>query len=162
MALFLSTFINKVDRKGRVSVPAPFRAALAGQGFAGIVAFASFRDSYKAIEACAMDRMERLSASLDRLNPFSDEHDDFASVLFGDAVQLPFDGQGRIILPERLRQHAGVSDQAAFVGRGATFQLWQPDALRDFQEQARQRARAARADLQLEPSGGEGRGHERR
>ena len=38
MALFLDTFVNKIDRKGRVSVPATFRAALDGQAFHGIVA----------------------------------------------------------------------------------------------------------------------------
>ncbi len=158
MALFLSTFINKVDRKGRVSVPATFRAAIAGQNFSGIVAFASFRDSYNAIEACGIDRMERLSASLDRLHPFSDEHDDFASAIFGDAVQLPFDGEGRVILPDHLRDHANIADQAAFVGHGATFQIWQPAVLGEFQTQARQRARAARATLELEPPGGGGAG----
>ncbi|MFQ5783285.1 MAG: division/cell wall cluster transcriptional repressor MraZ [Alphaproteobacteria bacterium] len=155
MALFLSTFVNKIDRKGRVSVPASFRAALAGQGFPGIVAFPSFRDSYNAIEACAMDRMERLSASLDQLNPFSDEHDDFASVIFGASAQLPFDGEGRIILPEALRAHATIVDRAAFVGRGATFQIWEPAALEAFQAEARRRASEARARFELGPSGGE-------
>ena len=160
MALFLSTFINKIDRKGRVSVPAPFRSALADQRFAGIVAFSSFRDSYNAIEASGMDRMERLSASIDRLNPFSDEHDDFASVIFGTSVQISFDGEGRIVLPAHLRAHADIADQAAFVGRGATFQIWQPAALEEFQTEARKRARAARATLRLEP--GEEGSHDRR
>ncbi|MFQ5958987.1 MAG: division/cell wall cluster transcriptional repressor MraZ [Alphaproteobacteria bacterium] len=156
MALYLSTFINRIDRKGRVSVPAPFRAALAGEPYTGIVVFPSFRESYNAIEACGMARMERLSASLDRLNPFSDEHDDFASVIFGASVQLPFDGEGRIILPPHLLEHAAISDQAAFVGRGATFQIWEPGALHDFQNEAQRRARAARATLKLDPSAGDG------
>lgn len=162
MALFLSTFINKIDRKGRVSVPASFRTALAAQSFQGIAAFPSFRDDYNAVEACGMDRMERLSASLDKLNPFSDEHDDFASVIFGDSVQLPFDGEGRIIVPDHLREHAGLGEQAAFVGRGATFQIWRPEALGAFQEAARRRAREARETLRLAPSGGEGPGDDSR
>ncbi len=62
VALFISTFVNKVDKKGRVSVPAPFRAALAGQSFAGIVAYPSFVLS--AIEACGIDRMEELSQGI--------------------------------------------------------------------------------------------------
>ncbi len=153
MALFLSTFINKIDRKGRVSVPAPFRATLAGQAYHGIVAFPSFRETYDAIEACGMERMERLSAGVDRLNPFSDEHDDFANVIFGASVQLPFDGEGRVILPQHLRGHARLGDQAAFVGRGATFQIWEPESLRAFQDEARRRASAARGTLRLEPEG---------
>ncbi len=158
MALFLSTFINRIDRKGRVSVPAPFRAALGAQSFQGIVAFPSLNENYHAIEACGIDRMEQLSASVDRLNPFSDEHGDFANTIFGDSVQLPFDGEGRVILPTHLIERAAIAEHAAFVGRGATFQIWQPDALHVFQAAARQRALAARATLSLEPPKGAGDG----
>jgi MraZ protein len=98
--------------------------------------------------------MERLSASLDRLNPFSDEYDDFANVIFGASVQLPFDGEGRIILPEQLIDHAGVAERVAFVGRGATFQIWEPGALDSFQGAARARARDNRSALELDPPGG--------
>ena len=153
MALFLSTYVNKVDRKGRISVPATFRAALATQSYQGIVAFPSFRESYDAIEACGMDRMESLSESVDRLDPFTDVHDDLASVIFGAAAQLPFDGEGRIVLPEGLREHARIADQAAFVGRGRTFQIWHPDSLRAFETEARTRAREARGLLRLGAKG---------
>src|ERR1700732_1459657 len=94
VALFLSTFVNKVDRKGRVSVPASFRAALAGQSFAGIVAFRSFKTA--AIEGSGIDRIEEMSARLDTLDQFSEEYESLASI-FADAQQLPFDGEGRII-----------------------------------------------------------------
>ena len=154
MALFLSTFINRIDRKGRVSVPATFRAALDDQQFQGIVAFPSFRTAYDAIEGCGMDRMARLSGAVDTLNPFSDEHDDFATTIFGSVSQLPFDGDGRIILPQHLCEHAGITDQAAFIGRGATFQIWEPERLRLFQAAARERARDARARLALSDGGG--------
>ncbi len=114
MALFLSTFINRIDRKGRVSVPAPFRAALGAQSFQGIVAFPSLNENYDAIEASGIDRMEQLSASVDRLNPFSDEHGDFANTIFGDSVQLPFDGEGRVILPAPLVERANIADTVEF------------------------------------------------
>ncbi len=55
MAVFIGTFENKVDRKGRVSVPAQFRQTLAAQSFQGIVAFRSYRAD--AIEACGFDFM---------------------------------------------------------------------------------------------------------
>src|SRR6185437_31401 len=119
VALFLSTFVNKVDRKGRVSVPASFRAALAGQSFAGIVAFRSFRTA--AIEGSGIDRIEEMSARLDALDQFSEDYESLASI-FADAQQLPFDGEGRIVLPEALATHAGITDSAAFVGLGRTFQ----------------------------------------
>ena len=162
MALFLDSHVHKIDRKGRVSVPAQFRAALAGQSFAGVIAFPSFRESYEAIEACGMDRMELLSASLDRLDPFSDEHDDLAAVIFGAAVPLAFDGEGRIMLPDHLRGHAGIAEQANFVGCGRTFQIWAPEAYGAFSKEARARARDARVRLQLDAPGGRGRDDERR
>jgi MraZ protein len=152
VALFLSTFVNKVDRKGRVSVPAPFRNAVRDQAFKGIVAFRSYREA--AIEACAIDRMEQLSQSIDALDQFSEEQDDFASTIFADAHQLPIDGDGRIILPSPLMDHAGISDAAAFVGRGATFQIWNPEAFERHQGEARTRAGRRGATLRLTPREG--------
>ncbi|MBT3791641.1 MAG: division/cell wall cluster transcriptional repressor MraZ [Rhodospirillales bacterium] len=149
MALFLSTFINKVDQKGRISVPAPYRAALKGQSFKGVVAFRSYRAAV--IEACAMDRMEQLSQSVDLLEQFSEEQDDLASTIFADSHQIPIDGDGRIVLPPQLIEHAGIKNQAAFVGRGATFQIWEPKAFEDHQNEARVRARERRATLALAP-----------
>ena len=149
VALFLSTFVNKVDRKGRVSVPAPFRAALAGQVFNGIVAFRSYKQ--RTIEACGVDRMASLSESLDDMELFSEAQDDLASTIFADAHQLPFDGEGRIVLTPVLAEHAGIADMVAFVGRGATFQIWEPEAFRAHQEQARARASRQGATLRLRP-----------
>jgi len=152
MALFLSTFINKVDRKGRVSVPATFRAAVQGQSFKGIVAFRSYREA--TIEACSIDRMEQLSDSVDALDQFSDEQDELASTLFADAHQLPIDGDGRIILPTVLAKHAGISDAAAFIGRGSTFQIWNPRTFERHQTKARNRAGHRNATFRLTPKDG--------
>src|SRR3954454_14265587 len=107
VALFLSTFVNKVDRKGRVSVPASFRAALAGQSFAGIVAYRSFKNS--AIEGSGIDRLEEMSTRLDALDEFSEERESLASI-FADSQQLAFDAEGRIVLPQLLAEHAGISE----------------------------------------------------
>jgi MraZ protein len=138
VALFLSTFINKVDRKGRVSVPASFRLALAGQSFNGIIAFRSFK--LPALEASGIDRMEQMSDRIDQLPEFSEDRDALSSLL-ADAQQISFDGEGRIILPEDLCQHAGITEQAAFVGRGRTFQIWEPQRFQTHQEEMRERAR---------------------
>jgi len=138
VALFLSTFTNKVDRKGRVSVPATFRAALAGQSFNGIVAYRSFR--LDALEGCDYARIAEMSARLDTLEQFSEEHDNLASI-FAEAQQLPFDGEGRIVLPEELVGHAGIGELATFVGQGSTFQIWEPEKYKSHQAEVRDRAR---------------------
>jgi MraZ protein len=138
VALFLSTFVNKVDRKGRVSVPASFRAALTGQSFAGIVVFRSFKNA--ALECGGYDRIEEMSARLDTLDQFSEESESLASI-FADAQQLAFDSEGRIVLPQLLAEHAGITEAAAFVGLGRTFQIWEPEAHKAHQETLRERAR---------------------
>lgn len=143
MALFLSTHINKVDKKGRVSVPAPFRAALTGQAFQGVVLFRS--NTHGALEGFPWSYMEELSARLDNFDLFSEEQDDLATAVFGEAVQLPFDSDGRIILPPSLIEHAGLSEGAAFVGLGTKFQIWEPAAL----EKRRAAARAQVKDKKL-------------
>jgi MraZ protein len=144
VALFLSTFTNKVDRKGRVSVPATFRAAVAGQSFAGIVAYRSFK--LDAVEGCDYARVAEMSARLDTLEQFSEEYDNLASI-FADAQQLPFDGEGRIVLPEGLVEHAGITETAAFVGLGRTFQIWEPEAFKRHQAEIRDRAKRQGATL---------------
>lgn len=149
MALFISTFVNKVDRKGRVSVPATFRAGLKGLSFNGVVAFRSYREA--AIEGCGIDRMEELSHGLDALDQFSQEQDELASTIFADAHQLAIDGDGRIVLPPLLAEHAGIGDTAAFVGRGATFQIWNPETFARHQDEARRRAAERGATLRLPP-----------
>ena len=154
MGLFLSTFINKIDAKGRVSVPATFRSALAQESFQGLIAFRSYK--YNAIECCSYTRMEMLSGSLDNLDMFSDEQDDLTATIFADALQLPFDGNGRIVLPKQLADFANISDRAAFVGRGATFQIWAPEDFEKIQNEARHRTKDRQVTLRLNPSSGKG------
>ncbi len=118
-------------------MPASFRAALTAQSFQGIVAFRSL--TTEAIEGFGMDRMEKLSQHLDHFDFFSQDQDDLTSGIFADAQQLPFDGEGRIVLPENLLQHAQLKDQVAFVGRGPTFQMWNPEAFDIYHGNARKR-----------------------
>lgn len=149
MALFVGTDVNKIDRKGRVSVPASFRAALAGQSFAGIVAFPSFQ--HKALECCAIDFMERMALSLYEIDTFSKQQDALAATIFADAHQLPFDSEGRIMLPAQLLKHAGLGELAAFVGQGPRFQIWEPKAREAYAAAARERARRENMTLKVRP-----------
>jgi MraZ protein len=152
VALFLSTFVNKVDRKGRVSVPATFRAALAGQSFLGIVAYRSFK--LPCVEGSGIDRMEEMSGRVDQMAQFSEPYDNIA-VVFSDAQQLPFDGEGRIMLPQALAEHAGIADHAAFVGQGRTFQIWEPERFKTHQDELRERARRQGVTLPPPPPPGD-------
>ena len=139
--LFLSTYVNKVDRKGRVSVPAPFRTVLSGQNSAGILAFRSFK--HNALDCSGLARVEEMAAQMETLAEFSEEYENLAA-LFADMKQLPFDSEGRIILPEDLLQFVGITESVAFVGQGKNFQVWEPAAHEAHQEARRQSARESK------------------
>lgn len=139
MTLFLSTYINKLDKKGRVSVPASFRAALANQAFQGIVVIRA--NAFAALEGFSWDYMQELGSRLDAFDLFSSRQDDLATAIFAEARQLAFDGDGRVMLPEDLAAFAGLEEQAAFVGMGRKFQIWNPQALDKRQEEARNNIR---------------------
>lgn len=124
-------------------MPASFRSSLSStptslggeSTFSGIVVFRSLK--HPALEGCSVDRMQRLSNSIDRLELFSDAQDDLVSTIFADSHLLTLDGEGRVSIPEEFLSFAGLSEQVAFVGRGATFQLWAPEVFHKVQEEAR-------------------------
>ncbi|MDD3029019.1 MAG: MraZ family transcriptional regulator [Alphaproteobacteria bacterium] len=139
MAVFLSSFVNKIDKKGRVSVPAPFRAVL-GPDTAGIVVFRSLQ--VEALEGCSIAHLELLSQSLEKQDLSPDIFDLIETTIFGGSVQLPFDSEGRITLPQSLIAGVGIQEEVAFVGRRKTFQLWDPAKLATHETAARSKARA--------------------
>ena len=139
MAVFLSSFVNKVDKKGRVSVPASFRSVL-GDGAPGIVVFRSLH--VDALDACSIAHLELLSESLEKLDLAPDMFELIETTIFGGSVQVPFDGEGRIVLPPALAGAVGIAEEVAFVGRHKTFQLWNPAKLAAHDAKARSEARA--------------------
>ena len=151
MALFLSTIEKQIDKKGRVSVPPTFRAVLAAQNFNGMIAYASFTNS--CIEACGMERIEKLHARIEALDPFSEEHDAFATAILGGATQIAFDSEGRVVIPEALLAKANITDTGVFVGKGATFEIWSPTLFATQEAKMRELALAKRLSLKADGGG---------
>ncbi len=147
MALFLSTFTNKVDSKGRVSVPAQFRVSLVKNDFSGIVVYESFVND--CIEGCDLERIKKLSESIDNLDPFSEERDAFATAILGGSTQIALDNDGRVILPENLLKKAGIKDTAVFIGKGSTFEIWNPAKFESYMAKAKKDAKDKRNLLRL-------------
>jgi MraZ protein len=138
MALFLGSFLNKVDKKGRVSVPAPFRAALAPAS--GFIALPSIFD-FPCVEAWDQERVEQLSVAIDRLPLFSPERQALTNTIFHESCELAFDPEGRIALTAELMAQAGLTESALFVGRGPTFEIWEPARFEPFKAAARKQLR---------------------
>lgn len=127
MALFFSEQTNRVDKKGRVSVPAQFRSTLGEALTLGVAAFPAFSLNKEAIEVWPIARLEQLQDSLDRnYDRFSEDQKSLALLIFAEARQLSFDDTGRVMLPKVLLNTAAISEEALFVGQGRTFQVWNP------------------------------------
>ena len=143
--MFLSSYENKLDKKGRVSVPASFRSHLSSLGYNGFIAYPSF--NHEALEACSEDRIEKLSKTIDSLNPFEEKRDYFATSILSESVSLQFDSEGRVLLVDKLIDHARIKNNILFVGLGKTFQIWEPSSFEKFKIVARKKAYQNRSNL---------------
>ena len=146
--MFLSTYQNKIDKKGRVSVPASFRSYLSNLGYNGVVCYPSFNN--QSLEAWPQDRIEKISNSIDSLNPFEEKRDFFATSILSESINLQFDSEGRISLTPKLLKHAKIKNSILFVGQGKTFQIWEPTIFEKFKVTARKKANLYRASLKWE------------
>ena len=146
--MFLSSYENKLDKKGRVSVPATFRSHLNSMGYNGFISYPSFNQS--ALEACSQDRIEKLSNTIDSLNPFEEKRDYFATSILSESVNLQFDTEGRVSITDKLLKHANIKSNILFVGLGKTFQIWEPKIFEKFKLLARKNAYQNRSNLKWE------------
>jgi MraZ protein len=133
--IFLSRYLNNIDKKGRVSVPAGYRNSISNTDLSGIIAYPSIK--HGCIEACGIERFKQLAAIIQNLDPYSKERDAFETIIFGESVQLSFDGEGRVILPKHLIDYANLDDQVCFIGKGLVFEIWQPVALEEYLSKAK-------------------------
>lgn len=155
MGQFMGTHQGKLDAKGRVSIPAPFRTVLragAAEGPVGIVLRPSH--TLACVEGWSPAVFEQLSAPLQRIPLFSEDHEDLSVALFGDAHPVESDREGRIVLPDWLATHAGVTDAVVFMGQGAYFAIWEPQAAARRRAEARARALARGLTLPGAANGG--------
>ena len=146
--MFLSNYENKIDKKGRVSVPATFRSHLNSLGYNGFISYPSFNNA--ALEGCSQDRIEKLSNTIDLLNPFEEKRDYFATSVLSECENLQFDTEGRVSFSQKLLSHAKITNNILFVGLGKTFQIWEPKNFEKFKVMARKKAFQNRSNLKWE------------
>jgi MraZ protein len=145
MDRFVSNLILRLDAKGRVSIPAPFRSVLARDGFAGLYCYPAL--DRPAIDAGGNALMAEIETLIARYAPFSEQRERFALALYGTSETLKVDGEGRVGLSEALKAHAGITDRVAFVGLGHKFQIWEPGRFQNELAEATRRVRALKAEL---------------
>lgn len=147
---FVSHFTNRLDAKGRVSIPAPFRAVLMRDGFEGLYVHPS-------LDAAALDcgghaLLRDIDGLLDTLSPYSEERDMFSTALLGTSEILKVDTEGRVILTDSVKAYAGITSEVTFVGQGHKFQIWEPMRFTAHLTEARNRVRDLRKQLSSRPA----------
>ena len=128
MDRFVSHYTLRLDAKGRVSIPAPYRAVLARDGFEGLYCYPTL--DRPALDAGGNALLREIETLIARFSPYSEECEQFSAALYGTSEVLKIDAEGRAILTEPLKTHAGIEDEIAFVGLGHKFQIWEPDRFR--------------------------------
>jgi len=140
MDRFVSHYLLRLDAKGRVSVPAPFRAVLAQDGFDGLYCYPAF--DRPALDAGGNALLREIEALISGFSPYSEQRERFALALYGTSETLKIDGEGRVVLTDTLKAHAGITDAVSFVGLGHKFQIWEPGRFRAELAEATAKVRA--------------------
>jgi MraZ protein len=142
---FVSNYTNRLDAKGRVSIPAPFRAVLARDGFEGLYIHPSLDQD--ALDCGGHALLREIHDLLGSLSPYSEERDLLSTALLGTSEILKVDPEGRVSLTESLKANAAITTEVAFVGHGHKFQIWEPSRFRAHLDEAKSRARELRKQL---------------
>jgi MraZ protein len=135
---FVSHFTNRLDAKGRVSIPASFRSVLARDGFEGLYCFPSPHAA--TVDAGGNDLLKEIASRLGGLETLTADHDMISTALYGISELLKVDGEGRVVLSEGILEHTGIAKAVTFVGLGYKFQMWEPEAFRAHRAEAMKRA----------------------
>jgi MraZ protein len=145
MDRFVSHYVLRLDAKGRISVPAAFRTVLARDGFEGVYCHPAL--DRPALDAGGNALLAEIRALITGYPPYSEQREQFALSLYGTSETLKIDSEGRVVLTETLKAHAGITDAATFVGLGHKFRIWEPSRFRAELAEATEKVRAFKQEL---------------
>jgi MraZ protein len=145
MDRFVSNYTSRIDAKGRVSIPAPFRAALGRDGYEGLYCYPAL--DRPAVDAGGNGLLAEIDALIAGFSPYSEEREEFSAALYATSEILKIDGEGRVVLSEPLKSHAHIADAVTFAGVGQKFRIWEPERFRAELAEATEKVRALRQRL---------------
>jgi len=145
MDRFVSHYLLRLDAKGRVSVPAQYRAVLERDGYDGLYCYPAL--DRPALDAGGNALLAEIEALIAGFSPYSEEREQFALALYGTSETLNIDGEGRVLLSDALKAYAEITEAVAFVGLGHKFQIWEPSRFRAELAEATEKVRAFRQEL---------------
>lgn len=145
MDRFVSHYMLRLDTKGRLSVPAQYRAVLARDSFDGLYCYPAL--DRPALDAGGDALLEEIQALIAGFSPYSAQREQFSLALYGTSETLKIDAEGRIVLTDALKAHAKITTAATFVGLGHKFQIWEPGRFRAELAEATEKVRAFKQEL---------------
>ena len=147
MDLFVSKFLHKIDKKGRVSLPSSFRNVLPKSKRNEIILYKSLKTP--SLEGSGVERLEEISKRINNLDFFSEDYDDFSTSIFSEIITINIDKEGRFLIPEELKIYANIKNEIGFFGQGHYFQIWEPQAGLRNSELARKRLLQEKKSLRM-------------
>ena len=137
MGVFLSTYENRIDTKGRISIPASYRNVLAGMQ-SPLFIYRSL--TLPCLEGCGINRINQIVDALDQMDSLSSDVE-LLQTMLSSAQEMKIDSDGRILLSSDFTSFANLQDTALFAGAGRIFQLWYPEHYRKREATFRARAK---------------------
>lgn len=139
--VFIGEYLHSLDQKGRVAIPAKFRADLA----AGCIVTRGLDNSLVLYTLSEWEKMARKLANL----PFSSRDGRaFSRLMLSGAMDLELDKQGRILIPPYLRDYAGLSEQVIITGAYNRLEVWAKDKWEEYRADAEDKAVSIAEELQ--------------
>lgn len=134
-SLFLSNYLNKIDKKNRISIPSAFREVISRESCSSVFIFKSITKN--CLEGSGISYINNLNSSIDSMDPFSPEKDAFSTAIFGDSISIDIDSEGRVLIPKAYLNYADIKEEAFFVGKGNIFEIWNKDKFNEHLENCR-------------------------
>lgn len=127
----------KVDAKGRVSIPAKFRRVFescdpdwdTGKRAQLVIVYGTRDWNY--LQLFTMTAMEEIEDGISRMPRGSAARNLLENIYQGHADEAEIDGDGRLVLPQKLREKIGLTDSAFFISAGDSLKVWNPAAYAD-------------------------------
>ena len=130
---FRGESVHKVDGKGRVSIPAPFRRVLEEgdpdwtSGSNPNLVLVYGRKGRNCLEGYSMKSMEEVDDMISALPMYSPDREVLERRINTQSIYAQVDENGRMVLPAKLREMVKISGEAVFAGMGDKFQIWAPE-----------------------------------
>lgn len=126
--MFLGEFEHTIDDKGRVAIPARFREELGER-------FVLTRGFEQCLQAFPRLMWDELSDKINRLPLANTQARSLRRILFSPAAEVEIDRQGRILIPQGLREYAGLAEEVLITGMNTYFELWSGERWRAVQDE---------------------------